>query len=243
MRIRLVAMVVAGLVLVGPAAPAPAGGSWLETVRDHHSPGDRATFVGYTGGGQLGWVEDGPFLAHLELPSGDIPVGELVLQATGAEDWTSLRVAITFTVPDLAPGMYSLEYGNAEGEGLGDIIGGTLWVDAVPTHFDPPGWPPDDPAWDGAPADVLPPGATVVTAPPSTTVPAPSPSPSSTSTTRTVAAPTTHPVRPVPAAATTSDDGGGAGPGWLLVAVGLGVVVVALTAGLRTRRHAPEPGA
>ncbi len=45
--------------------PAGAGGSHLSPVRDRYEVGDVATLVAYTSGGQLGWVQDGPFYAYL----------------------------------------------------------------------------------------------------------------------------------------------------------------------------------
>ena len=46
-------------------APASAGGSHLSPVRDRYEPAEVATLVGYTSGGQLGSLEDGPFYAYL----------------------------------------------------------------------------------------------------------------------------------------------------------------------------------
>ena len=112
---------------VPPGAPAAAGGSWMEPARDRYASGEQATLVGYTGGGALGWVGDGPFYAYLvlepeppadgppPLPGGSepapeparLPLGEMEVQETGRPGWQAIRLAVTFTLPDdLAPGAY-----------------------------------------------------------------------------------------------------------------------------------------
>lgn len=156
-------------VIVLGTAPASAGGSWFEPARDRYEPGEAATVVGYTGGGQLGWIEDGPFYAYLTpdpsggarggglLDTSDIPLGLLLLQETGRGGYLSLRAAITFTVPpDLAPGEYGFAICNDPcTTGLGDFIGGSVWVGMdPPSPFDRSDWPADDPARMGAPASV-----------------------------------------------------------------------------------------
>lgn len=164
------------------AQPAAAGGSWLDPAKDRYEPGETATLVGYTGGGQLGWVEDGPFFGYLRVdpaaavaqeqwpaivPS-DLPLGQLILQETGRGGYLSLRAAITFTLPaDLPPGTYEFVYCNDPcTTGLGDLIGGTVWVGTDPGEPLSRDWPSDDPALRGAPAsEPLP-------APPPTTAPA-----------------------------------------------------------------------
>lgn len=100
------------------AAPATAGGSHLSPVRDRYERGEVATLVGYTSGGQLGWIQDGPFHAYLvagdvafwadrRLPLDAVALGPLSLQARGR----TLRVSISFPVPEhLAAGVYTVTY-------------------------------------------------------------------------------------------------------------------------------------
>jgi hypothetical protein len=99
--------------VAGAADPAAAGGSWLSPVRDRYEPGETVTLVGYVGpGGTLGSVEDGPFFAYLrrlEEPlrvpnelqmapfvpqSGDLPIGQLLVQGTGRGGYLAYRVTI-----------------------------------------------------------------------------------------------------------------------------------------------------
>lgn len=101
-------------VLVMSGAPLVAGRSRLNPVDDSYEPGERATMVGYTGGGQLGWVDDGPFYAYLVtdpaahensatwpvIMPDDVPLGPFTLEETGENDYRAVRVSITFDVPD-----------------------------------------------------------------------------------------------------------------------------------------------
>ena len=160
---RWVAVAALAVAWVGVASPVSAGGSWLYPVQDRLEPGDVATFVGYIGHGQLGWVEDGPFFAYLQVdpePAGevpgwsflretDVPLGQLEITEHGERGWLSLRVAITFTVPnDLDDGVYPLVYCNSPcTEGLGDLIGAAVHVGAENPWADAcTPWAMDEPA-------------------------------------------------------------------------------------------------
>ncbi|NNE73460.1 MAG: hypothetical protein HKN26_07345 [Acidimicrobiales bacterium] len=149
----LVAFVVTGGML---AAPALAGGSWFDPVRDRYEPGETATMVGYTGGGAYGWVEDGPFSAYIaladpefgELPSSErIEVGPIDLLETDAQGWLRLRASITFELPDdLLPGMYFMGYCNVDcTRQLGDLIGGNLYIGVDPPAPLTRQWPASEP--------------------------------------------------------------------------------------------------
>jgi hypothetical protein len=140
-------VLVAMFVLLG-AAPAFAGGSWLEPTHDTYAPGDTATLAGDVGPGQLGWLDDAPFFAWLrttppanaedaqppgESP-GDIPLGRLNIHETGKSGYQALRVSISFTVPErLRTGRYEVVYCNSPcTTGLGDLIGGSMQVVSAP---------------------------------------------------------------------------------------------------------------
>lgn len=123
-------------VLLIPAAPARAGGTWLEFDRDAYAPGETARAQALVGHGQLGWVHDGPFYAYLaeshQVPSEvGIPLGNLVLEEQSP---TTVLVTLEFRVPDVAAGEYAVIYCNDPcTEGLGDLIGGSLTVVASGT--------------------------------------------------------------------------------------------------------------
>lgn len=170
--------VLALLLTLAGALPARAAGSWLDPVADRYEPGDVATLVGYVGRGQLGWVDDGPFLAYLR--AGDLgalapgtfsdqglPVGHLVVDPLGGPDASVLRVSVSFRLPStLPPGAYAVAYCNEPcTTGLGDLIGGRLSVGVDPPTPFVRGWPPDEPEVANlAPEALLAEGAVVATA-------------------------------------------------------------------------------
>ena len=152
-------------VVVGPE-PAAAGGSWLSPVRDRYEPGDTATLVGYIGpGGTLGLVEDGPFFAYLRRLEGplqvpnqlqmapftpqatDLPLGRMLVQTTGRTDYAAYRVSLRFRLPSNLPaGRYGVIYCNATCmKGLGDLIGGVIFVGIDPDAQISRTWPMDEP--------------------------------------------------------------------------------------------------
>ena len=61
----------------------------------------------------------------------------------------ALRVSASFVVPaSLAPNAYQVVYCSADcTTGLGDLMGGTIYVDVAPPAAIPRDWPADDPAW------------------------------------------------------------------------------------------------
>ncbi len=226
-------------------------------AEDSYSPGDRATVVGYTGGHPPGWTELGPFRAVLasdpvraSSPLGeavDIDLGAPVIQETGRGGSHGFRLAITFTVPDVAPGLYTIEVVGADpAVQIGGFSYAPLWVDVDPGQPVTRNWPLDDPARSGATAEVpLPPPPTTTPPPtiaspttlaPTTTTEAPSTSrPQATSpteiATETIVSPTG------PSEPTTE----GSRPGWVLLALGLGTMGVVGGAALRSRRTGEGP--
>jgi hypothetical protein len=240
-RAVLAGLLVAVVLLLQPA-PARAGGSWFEPAQDRYEPGDTATLVGYTGGGALGWVEDGPFHGFLRpaqppqpddapyvAPGAhpdDLALGPVEVVETGRGGWLTLRASITFTLPStLAPGRYDFLYCNDPcTTGLGDLIGGEVYV-----GVDPPAplhrtWPPDEPMWpDGAEKPWVP----VPSQPTATTT-------SSTTTTSTVAA---RVAESGPAVEAGSDPKGASfGAGWTLTVV-VAVLAALALGGAAVRRH------
>ena len=148
--LRRVSFIVLSLAtFVALAQPASAGGSPLYPVRDRYEPGDLVTFVGYTGGGQLGWLEDGPFYGYLLRPAGNtgshepgdsaLPLGEMSITETGHGGWLAVRASISFTLPvDMAPGTYYFDYCSAGCvERLGDLTTGSIRVGVGPPNSGP----------------------------------------------------------------------------------------------------------
>jgi hypothetical protein len=151
MAVLAVVLAVHGL---GGAPPALAGGTHLQPVRDRYEAGEVATLVGYTSGGQLGWVQDGPFYAYLvdegttlwasrRVPPESLPLGPLTVEARGS----TLRVSLSFRLPDqLVPGVYTVSYCNDPcTTGLGDLIGASVAVGVDPPRPVQREWLPDDP--------------------------------------------------------------------------------------------------
>jgi hypothetical protein len=154
-----ISVVLSSVVVVVLASPASAGGSHLDPVKDRYETGEAATLVGYIGPGQLGWVEDGPFYAYLVpgpdetlggtplAPPSGTALGPLTVEETGAGGYLALRISITFTIPsDLAPGPYAVTYCNAScDQGIGDLIGGYVYVGADPPSPITRTWALDEP--------------------------------------------------------------------------------------------------
>ncbi|MGH9279529.1 MAG: hypothetical protein ACRD12_15685, partial [Acidimicrobiales bacterium] len=164
MRRMAVLAALLGIHVLGAAAPALAGGTHLYPVRERYEVGEVATLVGYTSGGALGWVQDGPFLAYLiagdtpawadrRLPPDSIPLGPLNLEARGR----SVRVSLSFRVPDLsAAGVYTITYCNDPcTTGLGDLIGGSVAIGVDPPRAVLREWHPDDPEIANLAADAV----------------------------------------------------------------------------------------
>jgi hypothetical protein len=138
---RFLAPVLAATFLLLPTGPAMAGGAWLETRRDHYAVGERAVARGTFGRGYLdGTVADGPFTAYLvpqdrilpkgaNVPSWAIPLGPMEI-SDGAGRICCWIARLAFTVPDVQPGYYSIEYCDVPCtvNGIGDLSGGGFWL-------------------------------------------------------------------------------------------------------------------
>jgi hypothetical protein len=118
--------------LLLPAAPASAGGSWMEPGRRGYGVGETAMFRGsFSLSGSLeGRLSDGPYVAYL-APVGiydvdhprAIRVGEI--QMVQSEVW-GIIASVSFVVPDVPTAQYHLSYCNepCTVDGIGDLIGG-----------------------------------------------------------------------------------------------------------------------
>jgi hypothetical protein len=141
MRMRWLATAVLTTAILATAGPAAAGGSWLETEDPYYPPGSQATARGTFGPGAYeGRASDGPYYAYLvpgfrwfekpgPVPDYAIPLGPITIRrATG--NYCCWAASLTFTVPDLPPGRYSIDYCNdpCTVNGIGDLIGGSFWV-------------------------------------------------------------------------------------------------------------------
>ncbi|MDQ6726696.1 MAG: hypothetical protein M3066_11115, partial [Actinomycetota bacterium] len=151
------ASVVLAVQLVVGAAPAPAAGGTLAPVNESYRPGDVATLVGYTGGATATAVPARRFDAYLRRADGgtdpgvlptDVPLGPLVVRATGHRGFLALRAAVTFAVPaDLDPGDYVVRYCDdpCTGATIGDLGPSTLAIGVAPARPVAREWAFDEP--------------------------------------------------------------------------------------------------
>jgi hypothetical protein len=144
MRGRLFLVTAAATVLaVFPTPSTWAGGSWLETDQPWYAPGETAVARGVFGDGSYrGTVADGPFHLYMvpgyrylprngSIPGWAEPVGSLTIkEATG--NYCCWVASTTFTVPQVPPGRYTLDYCNdpCTLDGIGDLVGGSFRVAA-----------------------------------------------------------------------------------------------------------------
>lgn len=148
LRRSLLAVVAAGFLVVTTGA-ALAGGSWLEPSWVRVEPGDELTLTATVSRGQLGWVDDGPFYAYLRGENfgtvtaegfggaaTDVMLGPITL-ATRSPD---LEVGVEVVIPpDTPPGEYQVAVCNEPcTTGLGDLVGGVLFVGVDPPPSDGP---------------------------------------------------------------------------------------------------------
>jgi hypothetical protein len=113
----------AGALLLDPGA-ALAGGSTIEFPRSV-VVGQLVTGSGVFGMGSQAPVGAGPWFAFLESEgqARSIPLGAVEISpSTGTV--CCWRATITFTVPDVPTGSYFIPVRNAEGSGVGDLVGG-----------------------------------------------------------------------------------------------------------------------
>ena len=155
-RAAAVSVVLAVQLVVG-ATPAPAAGGALTPVKESYRPGEVATLVGYTGGATATTVPARRFDAYLRPADGgtdprvlpaDVPLGPLVVRATGHRGFLSLRAGITFTVPaDLGAGRYVVRYCDdpCTGATIGDLGPSPLAIGVDPDRPVAREWAFDEP--------------------------------------------------------------------------------------------------
>jgi hypothetical protein len=141
---HVLALLTLGLA-IAPAGGASAGGSWLIPPEKTYLVGDPAGARTTFGRGSLeGKVSDGPFTVYLVpegrwlprdggvTPGWAMPLGELrIMRRPG------LVASISFTVPDVPAGSYSLDYCNVPCtiDGVGDLSGaGSFAIGATVTE-------------------------------------------------------------------------------------------------------------
>lgn len=124
--------------LAAPTA-ASGGGSWLELDDPYVVPGEMVTSSGRFSarGSGTGRLWEGPWYAYLlaqdrylrpgPIPPAAMPLGQLTVERL---DRFLARASITFTVPDVPPGDYSISICNdpCTKTGVGDLIGGWMSV-------------------------------------------------------------------------------------------------------------------
>ncbi len=121
----------AGLVALSPGG-ARAGGSWIEFPADRGVVGTSVTGVGHFGEGQQLPVSAGPWFARLSSDGPDgvsIALGSVSIGESNFYGW---KATVSFTVPDVPTGEYWLHIVNAQGDGVGDLIGGVILVAHTP---------------------------------------------------------------------------------------------------------------
>lgn len=139
---------VAAAVLAG-AAPAGAKGASLRFDRRYLVVGEtvtaRATVLEQPSSPRLGTVADGPFVAYLlpadtwidppHVPPDAVPLGTVVINDIGTPGGMAL-VRLTFTVPDVPAGGYTIGFCNdpCRHSSVGDLFEG--WVQVVATPLE-----------------------------------------------------------------------------------------------------------
>ncbi len=126
------------------AAPASAGGSWLEPTDVRVEAGDHLVLEGGVSIGQLGWVENGPYFAYLSGENYGKPIvdgfggsqTDVLLGPVEISDASRFGafLSVEFTLPEDVPrGMYVVTVCNDPcTTGFGDLIGSFLFVGMDP---------------------------------------------------------------------------------------------------------------
>jgi hypothetical protein len=111
-------------------APAAAGGSWLYPVQDRLDPGDDATFVGYVGPGESGWLAPDSVVCGVDGDATEVLAGEAIANEYG-EVMSGSTVPTSTPVSDAERELRQQIQRDIEQEGLRNP--GTL--DALATSY------------------------------------------------------------------------------------------------------------
>ena len=150
---RIALAVVLGVLLLGTAGPAAAGGSTWEFDAERYRPGDTAfawASVAWEHNADLGTPRQGPYGAWLwrldtqavhpygTIPDDAVRVADVVVSRqpyeVGGTRFGPHHATVEFVVPDLPPGRYELLHCNDPCTStLGDITFGSLRIVAPPT--------------------------------------------------------------------------------------------------------------
>ncbi len=126
---RKVLVTIAAVTLVVVLTPdvVRAGGSWIEFANDRVLVGTTVTGVAHFGEGQQAPVTAGPWFATLDPGSGETPIdlGPVAIDESNLYGW---KATVTFTVPDVPTGRHWIHVSNAQGEGVGDLGGGVIFI-------------------------------------------------------------------------------------------------------------------
>jgi hypothetical protein len=121
-RLVVVLMGLAGSVLCSSGNVAAGGGATIEFPQAVEV-GQTVTGSGTFSDGSQEPVRAGPWFARLDPEAGgvaEVPLGTVTITHEDG-NW---RASVTFVVPDVPTGAYSIWVSNAEGKGVGDLTGG-----------------------------------------------------------------------------------------------------------------------
>ena len=126
---RAFVLVMTCAALCGAATAAIGGGSpiVIQDGDDLRESGEMVTLSGDFWAGSQAPVSAGPWFATLKEYDGEAgrtPLGPVTVTAVDGH-WFA---TVTFTVPDLPVGEYWVEVSNEHGEGVGDLMGGSLRI-------------------------------------------------------------------------------------------------------------------
>lgn len=129
-------MLVVTAMLVGPIlvpADVAAGGGSIMHFPGAVAVGQVVTGSGTFGSGSQAPVSAGPWFATLDPETDGVP--EVALGPVTVTPADGLwQASLTFTVPDVPTGAYGIWVANAEGEGVGDLMGGWTVIGATLTE-------------------------------------------------------------------------------------------------------------
>jgi hypothetical protein len=132
LRQLIVIVTAASLGLLAAPRQARAGGSVIDFPR-WVLVGQTVTAHGTFGAGQQEPVSEGPWFATLESEKdivAPIRLGQVQISPIGA-GW---RATVTFVVPDVPTGSYSIWVANQHGDGVGDLVGGWTVIAHTPVE-------------------------------------------------------------------------------------------------------------